>query len=348
MKVTQKTLCRLRSVVAISRRRFPLIMCWAFLCVACSHRAGQSQNTASSQPAAQSPATAPEGPPALSDAASRAVQIHMHNVFIHLSDSVASQTDTLSGEVVPLGTNTIPNFDDPQSFVIRVRYAKIRVSPEVLSNVMNDYAFAKPDAPLKGVGVSIEGNRLRVKGRLHSKGDLPFETLGSLSATKDGRVRIHTEKVKAFHVPIKGIMSVFGIELANVINTSKIPGIDTDNDDLIMDMSKLMPPPAIVGTVTEVRVEPKEIVFTLGADDHAPILEQGNYMVLKGNRLRFGKLVMEDTDVVVIDLDPRDPLDWNQPKHIEQLTAGYCKVTHSLGLRTYVKDYNKLSKSSQN
>jgi len=271
------------------------------------------------------------------------VQAHMHNVFIHLTDSVAIQMDTLSGELVPVGTNVMPVFDDSRSYVLSVKFARVRVSPEALANVMNSYAFAKPDAPLKGLSITIEGNQLRVKGRLHSKGDIPFETLGTLSPTKDGKVRIHTQKVKAFRIPIKGIMSIFGMDLANMINTSKVPGIETENDDLIMDISKLMPPPELQGAVTAVRVEPTEIVFTFGTEDHAPPLEKGNYMTFRGGQLQFGKLIMTDTDLTVLGLEPADHLDWSQTEYKEQLAAGYAKITPAFGLRAYVKDFNKLA-----
>ena len=35
-----------------------------------------------------------------------------------------------------------------------------------------------------------------------------------------------------------------------------------------------------------------------------------NYMAYKNNRLRFGKLVTNDADLIVIDMDPNDPLDF--------------------------------------
>ena len=65
-------------------------------------------------------------------------------------------------------------------------------------------------------------------------------------------------------------------------------------------------------------------------------------MSFQGNPIRFGKLVMESADLVVYDLDPADPLDWNQDHYRDQLAAGYSKVTPAMGLRTYAKDYNKL------
>jgi hypothetical protein len=221
------------------------------------------------------------------------------------------------------------------------------VSTAALASIINSYVFAAPDAPLKDLSVYIEGDHLHVKGKLHSKGDVPFETIGLLRTTSDGRIRIQSEKLKAFHVPVKGIMNLFGMDLANVLNTSKIPGIETEKDDLLLDLSELLPPPHIEGAVTAVRIENGEIVTIFGNGEAPAPLEKGNYMAFRGGQLRFGKLTMEDSDVTVVDSSPADPLDWFQDRAKDQMVAGYCKITPSFGLRAYVKDYNKLGKPAK-
>jgi hypothetical protein len=272
------------------------------------------------------------------------VQAHAHNVLFHFSAAAAVHIESLTGELVPTGTNTMPLLDDKTSFEMRAKFARISVSPAALASIMNDYVFAKPDAPLKDLSVVIEGDHLRVKGKLHSKGDIPFESVGTPSPTSDGRIRIHTQKVKAFKVPLKGILNLFGIDLANVLDTSKIEGIDIAKDDLILDTSKLLPPPHIQGKVTAVRIEHNRVVAIFGSGETAPPLERGNYMAFQGNKLRIGKLTMEDADITVLDLDPGDPLDWFQDRYKDQLVAGYSKITPTFGLRVYVKDFDKLSR----
>src|ERR1051326_8040488 len=90
-----------------------------------------------------------------------------------------------------------------------------------LSSALNDYAFAAKDAPIKGVRVSIDRDKIRIHGRLHSKGDVPFESEGSLSVTPDGNIRVHTEKVKAAHLPVKGLMDLLGETIAKLIDRSE-------------------------------------------------------------------------------------------------------------------------------
>jgi hypothetical protein len=69
-------------------------------------------------------------------------------------------------------------------------------------------------------------------------------------------------------------------------------------------------------------------------------------MAYRGNQLRFNKLTMNDTDMIIIDMDPRDPFDFFLDRYIQQLAAGYSKTTMDYGLRVYMRDYNKLQHSA--
>src|ERR1051326_985592 len=129
-----------------------------------------------------------------------------------------------------------------------------------LANVLNQQVFGARDAPIKDIAIGVEGGRLKVKGKVHDKGDVGFETEGTLSATPDGRMRLHAEKIKALHLPVKGLMDLFGVKIANLIHTSKVRGVEEEGDDLILDPQQILPPPAIGGRGTPVEVGSKEIL----------------------------------------------------------------------------------------
>jgi len=314
--------------------------------MACSKPSQPLQPQPPTQPEATStaPATTPTPPPP----ASRAVKTEMRNVLFHLTDKAAARIETLSGELLPTGKNQMLLMDDKTSFSVRVTNGKIFITTDALAEIMNSYVFAKSDSPLKDLSISIDKGLLIIKGKLHSKGDIPFQTAGSVSVSSDGRIRMHTEKVKAMGIRVKGMMGMLGIDLASVVNTSKIDGIDTDKNDLLMDLGTLLPPPHIQGKLTGVKIENNSIVTTFGdggKSSPAPT-EKGNYMTLQGNSLQFGKLTMDNADLTVLDLDPADPLDWNQDHYKDQLVAGYSKITPTFGLRAYVKDFGKLGRAS--
>src|SRR5579864_3153146 len=124
------------------------------------------------------------------------VQTQMSNVTFHLSESVAVEIKSMNGELVPLGKNEFPVFDDKNSFNLRISAAEIAIDSSNLANVLNSYVFAGPHSPLTELSILVEKGRLKVKGKLHDKGDIPFETEGILTPTADGKLRLHSEKIK--------------------------------------------------------------------------------------------------------------------------------------------------------
>jgi len=275
-----------------------------------------------------------------------AVQTQMQNVRYHFTESATVMIKTLSGELLPTEGSEFPIFDNKDSFRLRIGYAEIGLAASDLASVFNSYVFARANSPLKGVSMTIENGHLKIKGELHQVGTIPFETESTLSPTDDGKILLRTAKVKALHVPVKGIMNLFGVEIADLIKNGKIPGVESRGDDLVLDPSLVFPGPHMEGRVTATRIEGNTIVLTFGDKSHAAKARQsGNYMSFRGNRLRFGKLTMTDVDMILIDMDPTDPFDFFLDRYKDQIAAGYSKISSNSALRIYVRDFNKLGKS---
>jgi hypothetical protein len=277
-----------------------------------------------------------------------AVRVAMRNVVYHFTDDIAVHIISVQGVLLPTRSPQIVVFDDKTSFLLNLDYAEIAISCDSLAHVLNERVFAAVDAPIKNVNIQSNGNTLFVKGNLHQKGNVAFETVGTLSATADGRIRLHAEKVKAAHLPVKGLMDLLGIDFADVINARKVQGVALEKDDLLLDPAEILPPPRIRGKVTAVRIQGNEIVQIFGTQTPANFASavSGNYMAYRDNELSFGKLTMHDTDMVLIDMNPQDPFDFYLDHYKDQLVAGYSKTTPSSGLRVYMRDYNKLRKQT--
>ncbi|HEY5030193.1 MAG TPA: hypothetical protein VIK39_17430 [Candidatus Angelobacter sp.] len=273
-----------------------------------------------------------------------AVQVQMHNVMYHFTDQVAVHLINVGGSLVPTSAGHFPIFDDKNSFELQITAAEMTMDPQSLANVLNTHVFAASDAPLKDISVTIENGKLKVKGKLHKKGDLGFEMEGQLSATADGKIRLHAEKIRALHLPVKGLMDLFGIDVADLIKNGKVRGVQVEKDDLILDPGELLPPPKISGKITDIHLEGNNIVQIFGEPKKYPWIKvpAQNYMAYRGNKLQFGKLLMTDTDLVLIDPAPKDPFDFYLDRYKDQLVAGYTKITPSFGLNVYMVDFNKL------
>jgi hypothetical protein len=274
------------------------------------------------------------------------VQTQMQSVRYHFTETATVCIKTLSGELLPTQGAEFPIFDDKNSFRLRIEYAEIDIAAADLASIFNSYVFARASSPLKGVTMSIENGRLKIKGKLHDVGTIPFETESTLSPTEDGKLLLRTGKVKALHVPVKGIMNLFGVEIADLIKNGKLPGVEARGDDLVLDPSLVFPAPRMEGRVTATRIEGNTVVLSFGDKNHAAKPRQaGNYISFRGNRLRFGKLTMTDVDMVLIDMDPADPFDFFLDHYKDQIAAGYSKISSNSALRIYVRDFNKLRKS---
>ncbi len=192
-----------------------------------------------------------------------------------------------------------------------------------------------------------------MKGLLVSKGGVPFETSGTLSVTPEGMIRVHTTKVKALKLPVKGLMDLLGVDTADVLSTKKVEGVTVDKDDLILDPGKILPPPELDGHLVSVDVGNQAIVLAFKSSDQSgkqAVVTSScggrNYLAFKGGTVRFGKLTMSDTDLELIDSDPADSFDFAIDHYNDQLVAGYSKMTPKGGLCVHMPDYNKIKQPS--
>jgi hypothetical protein len=272
------------------------------------------------------------------------VQAAMKNVMYHFTDHIAVHIIQLQGHLIPTKPGAIVVFDDKNSFTLALTSAEIAITCNALAQVLNEDVFSSADSPIRAISIESKNNQLIIKGKLPRKGDVPFETAGTISVDGDGRIRLHTEHVKAAHVPVKGLLDLLGIELAQLINTKKVPGLAVDKDDLLLDPEQILPPPHIQGKVTAVRIQGDEVIQIFGVPQKSNFAakQSGNYMAYRENELRFGKLTMHDADLILIDMNPQDPFDFYLDHYKDQLVAGYTKTTPESGLRVYARDYNKL------
>jgi hypothetical protein len=310
----------------------------ALLLVGCS--AGKDKVSA---PIEQSKDIAPA---AVAVSGSTQTQVEMVNVNIRLDPDLILHIRYLSGQFLPTRKGQPPAFDDKLSYIVAIDSAEVGISAASMSHALNTYVFSAPDAPLKNLTLTIQGNQIKQAGTLNKGIGLPFEMTGAMSATADGRIRIQPTQVKAAHLPVTGVMKLFGLDMAKLVNTRKTKGVSVEGNDIILDPARMLPPPAMRGRITAVSIQGDEIVQTFGTGRklHAGKLSGGNYMWYRGGVLRFGKLTMSDTDMQLIDADPTDPFDFFPDHYQDQLVAGYSKTTATGGLVVYMPDHGKIAK----
>lgn len=273
------------------------------------------------------------------------IRTQMRDVLFRVDPVVVLEIRTLAGKLVPTREGEAPYFDDPSSFALAIDGAEIALSPESLAGILNRYAFAYEGAPLSDLSVEIRDGMLYQEGTLDKAGGIPFSVLGRISATPSGDVQLEPVEMHAADLPIENLMDLIGLELAQVVNAEEARGVRIDEDTILLDPERLLPPPAIRGRVSRVRLEPDRIVqvFGSGSGDaglRPPVPDRG-HMFFRGNVLRFGKLTMTGTDLEIADADPSDPFEFYLEEYQKQLTAGYSKTLADAGLVSYMPDYSE-------
>jgi len=269
------------------------------------------------------------------------VEVQVRNVNLHLDQSIVLEIRSLRGQMVPAHESEPVSFDDINSFVTRISSGDVAMSANAMSDLMNRYVFAYPGAPLKKIEVTIEHGRIKQKGTMHKGIDVPFEIEGTLSATPEGEIKLHPDKVRSAHVPFKGLLHMFGQDLSKLVNLKQDRGVRIEGDDIFMNPARMLPPPRIEGKLTAVRIEGDRIVQTFGSKEVKaldPPYKARNYIYHRGGVLRFGKLTMNDADLEIVDQTPGNAFEFSLKEYNRQLVAGYSKNTPSHGLIVFMPD----------
>ena len=238
-------------------------------------------------------------------------------------------------------------FDDNDSFLVEIDTAEVAITTASLSALLNSYVFAYPEAPIKNMHVSINGSRVIQKGTIHKGVDLPFEIEGPVSATPDGNIRLHAEKIRSAHIPFKGLLHLFGADLSKLVNKNAGRGAKIEGDDIILAPRGITPSPHLEGHVTQMNIKDGRIIEIFDSGRHLPSLHPPmnaeSFIYHKGGVLRFGKLIMEDADLQIVGDGSHGLFDFFLREYKKQLVAGYSKNTPTNGLIVHMVDYAELA-----
>jgi hypothetical protein len=290
--------------------------------------------------------TAPDSV-ASSKAVDTITQASMRNVNFYLMPNGALRIRKLRGTVRSLKGGPVV-FDDKNSFIIHLTYAEIGLNGTDITTLMNKYIFAYPGAPLKRLQVHTSGSQVVQTGIMHKILDIPFRITADVSVTPEGLIRLHPVKTEILGVDGDKLMRAFGLSLQKILDLSKAKGVTVKGNDLFLDPVKILPPPAIEGHATAIRVDGDQLVQTFGTVADATPLPQpdtsaASFMFFKGGTLHFGKLLMLDAEMQIVDLRPTGFFNFDLDKYKDQLVAGYERTLPDLGLEVYMLGLEKLS-----
>ena len=192
-----------------------------------------------------------------------------------------------------------------------------------------------------------------ISGIMHKGVDLPFEMTSELSLEPDGRIRSHPQKMKMLGVDGTALLHALGMHLEKVLGRERLARRDGAGDDLLLDPGEDHPaardrgpaslPCASMAITSRRRSFARPTIRRSARGRRSTDTRRTTTCISAAGQLRFGKLLMTDTDLLIVDADQRDPFDLYMARYNIQLTAGTTKNLPNLGLRVAMPDYGKVS-----
>ena len=270
------------------------------------------------------------------------VGIEMRNVRLHVAPDAVLDVKWLKGSLKSVSSHP-PVFDDQQSFAMEITDGELAIDAASLTTLVNR-AFDYQGSALSDLHIGFEDGRLMQRGTLKKGIKVPFSIAAVVSATADGMLNVHPLKVKTAGIPSAKLMSLFGLELDDILKGRPDRGFTFRDNDLFLDPGRMLPAPETRGKLTKAFVRGDRLVQVYGKGAAGFAQGSGNYIWFRGGTIRFGKLTMSDADLKLIDMDAKDPFDFYSARYDRQLVAGYSKNTPQQALRTYMPDFNDLTR----
>ena len=108
--------------------------------------------------------------------------------------------------------------------------------------------------------VEIKDDAAHLSGKVHKGIDIPFEIEGTVST--DGTVLIlHTKKIKAEGIPVKGLLGMVGMHLGSLLGSESVDGVAAKGDTLVFEPAKIA---HVRGRITNARISTDGLTITFG------------------------------------------------------------------------------------
>lgn len=263
-------------------------------------------------------------------------RIHAHNLLLRKGPDFHAYVRWLDGTFARTRKGENPSFDDPESFALDINSGILRANIGDIGHFLN---ASLTNSPLSHVALQADGDKLKLTGTVRKIVPIPIQVIAEVSPTPDNRIRVHVTKLDVLKVPVKGLLGMFKISLADLVKGS-MDGVEISGSDLVLDTQKLMPPPHIRGKLTAVRIVSPDLeeVFGNAPEDVDRVEMWRNFLSLKGGVIDFGSLTMNNVDLIMIDISKDPWFDLDLVNYQTQLTAGYTRMTAQSGLQIFMPD----------
>ncbi|ASV98633.1 hypothetical protein [Paraburkholderia aromaticivorans] len=238
-------------------------------------------------------------------------------------------------------------FDDPTSVTIDVHRGQVTLDSAKLTAIFNRYLFQYQGSPLRNMRVvPQDGGNLRITGEMHRETWVPIVLSGSLSMRNREELVFHADHVEVAGVGADKLMQAAHVKMADLLKVDT-PIARLDGDDVVMQVAKLTPPPALHMTITQIETSAAGVRFTL--DDRSvptivwPATMPARGMLVLGGDVKFMRSMPMNIDMALTPIDRNAPFVLDLYHYREQMAAGYFTFDEAGALDVHLPSYTTLA-----
>ena len=242
-------------------------------------------------------------------------------------------------------------FDDPTSVTINVHRGDVTLDSAKLTAIFNRYLFQYQGSPLRNMRVvPQDGGTLRITGEMHRDTWVPIVLIGSLSMRNADDLVFHADHVEVAGVGADKLMQAAHVKMADLLKVDT-PIARLDGDDVVMQVAKLTPPPALRMTITQISISAAGVRFTL--DDRTvpkidwPATMPPRGMLVQGGDVKFMRSMPMNIDMALTPLDTNAPFVLDLYHYRDQMAAGYFTFDEAGALDVHLPSYPTLASASK-
>ncbi|NYH24315.1 hypothetical protein GGD40_003794 [Paraburkholderia bryophila] len=241
-------------------------------------------------------------------------------------------------------------FDDPTSVTINVHRGDVTLDSAKLTAIFDRYLFQYQGSPLRNMRVvPQDGGSLRITGEMHRETWVPIVLSGALSMRNANELVFHADHVEVAGVGADKLMQAAHVKMADLLKVDT-PIARLDGDDVVMQVAKLTPPPALRMTITHIDTSAAGVRFTL--DDHTvpkidwPATMPTRGMLVQGGDVKFMRSMPMNIDMAITPLDANAPFVLDLYHYRDQMAAGYLTFDEAGALDVHLPSYSTLASAS--
>lgn len=269
--------------------------------------------------------------------------VFAHNLELRKGPQFRIYVRWIRGLMVPTHADVAPSLDDESSFIFRIDRGLIHANLGDIANFLNSAMAAR--SPLRQMKLTGEGHQFKLTGTMHKLlVPLPVEILGTISPAPNGTVHLQVSRINVLKMPVKGLLGGMKLGIDDIIGKDPATGVEVKDNDIYLDTTQLLPPPHIRGQISSIELHAPDAVVTYGTtspDDDQQLSQWHNFLRLRGGTVKFGKLMMQDADLTLIDASGDGWFDLDLANYRDQLVKGYSRVTPEQGLEMFMPGVGK-------